>query len=103
MIQASSKMKFMYPNICDMIYNPAFYVPHSVKMNNAVMNFFNLIGARERKPFKFECEVCKSPMHNHNSNRKYMVCQRCLKHYVLDVRYGRRVPVFHVPLVAVET
>jgi hypothetical protein len=102
MIRASYKMQSMYPNICDMIYNPAFFIPHNIKMNSAVMNFWNLIGARARMPFKFECEVCKTPMHKRGP-RKYMVCQRCLKRYVLDVRYGRRVPVFHVPLVAVET
>jgi hypothetical protein len=95
-------MKQMYPNICDMIYSPAFFIPHNVRMNNRVMNFFNLVGARERKPFKFECEVCHSPMQSHNSQRKYMVCRRCLHRYIADVRWGNRVAKFHVPLVAVE-
>jgi hypothetical protein len=101
MLKATYRMKTMYPNICDMIYNPAFYAKVNSRMNNNVMNFWNLVGARERKPFKFECEVCHVPMRK-RGKRVYMVCQRCLHRYIADVRFKNRVPKFHVLAVAAE-
>ena len=102
-MKGTARMHRMYPNLCDMIYNPAFHSKVNTKVNNAVMNFWNLVGARERMPYKHSCEICHTPLRSRNSNRKYMVCRNCIQRYIREVRVGVRVPKLYVKLIAVES
>jgi hypothetical protein len=98
----SKCLRRRYPNIFDLYLNSAFTAKLSGQPLNRWCHFWNLLGDRTRKPCKFECEVCHEPMHNRNSKRLYMVCNRCLHRYIADVRWGKRQPVYHVRMVAVQ-
>ena len=97
----SSCLRRRYPNIIDMhVYSPTFKLGVSAKAKNSRwINFWNYVGAREHKPSKYECEVCGDPVHV-RKKRKYCVCKKCLHKYIVDVRCGRRKPVYLVRLVA---
>jgi ribosomal protein L37AE/L43A len=96
-----TRLSRIYPNIIDLIFNPTFYGnTHGGYKRNRWLKFWDLIGARNQKPSKFECEICGTPMRKRRQ-RKYMVCQKCLHRYIQEVRYGTRTPVYHVVKVAV--
>ena len=102
MIQFKNRRHRAYPNISDMMWSPTFFGVKSGSVNR-FCHFWNLIGAREKSSRrKFTCEVCENPMRKRVSDRKYMVCKKCLHRYIVEVKNGTREPVFHVPLVAVQ-
>jgi ribosomal protein L37AE/L43A len=95
MKRCTKRMRKMYPNIVGMIYNPVFYERWTGYVNSW-RHFHILI---ETPRHKFECEICHEPIHKRKA-RKYMVCEKCLRKYVTEVRLGKRTPRLYVVKVA---
>jgi len=82
------RLRRMYPNIMDMINSPAFRIKEGCHQN-CVMHFWSLIGAKWQKPSKYECGVCGVPLKKRGL-RKYLVCNKCINRYLIDVKVGVR-------------
>ena len=95
----SRRIKKMYPNIIDMIaYSPIYSVKRGHNCNTLIL-FWNYLGARGKKPYKYECDVCGEPIQKRRP-RKYMICQKCIRRYIVEVEQGKRTPIYHVMKVA---
>jgi ribosomal protein L37AE/L43A len=87
----------MYPNIYDLYCSPAFRVTSRSKdvVCTNWTNFWRIVNGKN----KYECEVCHNPIFIRRT-RKYLVCQKCIHKYILDVAAGKREPKPFVKAVA---
>jgi hypothetical protein len=93
------KLQFRFPNIADMLTYSATFHMDTGNCRNRWLQFWDLIGARNHKPSKFECVVCGVPLRK-RGNVKNRVCGKCRNKYLKQVKAGLRLPALYVNLEA---
>lgn len=89
------KLRFKYPNIIDLLmFSATFHMDRDTHCNRWML-FWNLVGARNHKPSKYECCICGVPLRK-RGNVKNRVCLKDSHQYQREVKLGLRLPALYV-------
>jgi len=92
------KLRFKYPNIADMLlFSATFHMEGNYR--SRWLQFWDYVGARNRRPSKFECCVCGCPLRK-RGNVKHRVCLKHSGRYLRDVKAGLCLPALYENLEA---